>query len=122
MPADAEEIRALVTTIVEQCWVDGAGLERMRGLVATGYVHHTAFGDWSFDQFVAGVGWIDERIGDRGYRVEHVVVEGDLAAAFLRYRGTRREDRSAVDGRGAYHCRILDGRVVEDWDVFFPAG
>jgi hypothetical protein len=34
----------------------------------------------------------------------------------------RRVDGTAVDGRGAYHCRVADGRIVEGWDVFFPAG
>jgi hypothetical protein len=71
------DLRELVRAIVEECWSDEAGLERMGGLVTAGY---------------------------------------------LRWRGTRRDDGSAVDGRGAYHCRIEDGRVAEDWDVFFPAG
>jgi ketosteroid isomerase-like protein len=114
--------RELVRTIVEECWSDEAGLERMGGLVTEGYVHHTPMGDWTLARFRAGVAWIDARIAERTYAVDHVVVEGDMAAAFLRWRGIRRDDGAAVEGRGAYHCRIEDGRVAEDWDVFFPAG
>ncbi len=44
-----------------------------------------------------------------------------MVAAFLRWAGTRRSDGSAVDGRGAYHCRLSDdATVVEDWDAFAP--
>ncbi len=91
--------------------------------VAPGYVHHTPFGDWDFAQFRKGLEWVDSRIGDRSYRVEHSVVEGGMAAAFIVWRGTSRADGSPVEGRGAYHCRIGDdGLIQEDWDVFFPSG
>ena len=114
--------RQLVRTIVEQCWSDAAGLESLRALVTDDYVHHTPMGDWSFDQFCAGVEWIDGRIGERRYRAEQVLADGELAAAYISWSGVRRVDGSAVDGRGAYHCRLRDGRVCEDWDVFHPAG
>jgi hypothetical protein len=97
-----------VRTVVEECWADAAGVERMAGLVADGYVHHTTFGDWSFEQFRAGLEWVDGQIGERTYHV--------------RWQGVRRADGTAVDGRGAYHCRIAAGRILGDWDVFFPTG
>ena len=113
----------LVRTIVEQCWSDPAGLERMRSLVTPDYLHHTAMGrEWSFDQFSEGVAWIDERISDRSYLIAHLLLAGDMAAAYISWHGARREDSSAVHGCGAYHCRIHEGRVAEDWDVFFPPG
>jgi hypothetical protein len=117
--SDAKE---LVRTVVEECWSDPAGVERMRALVADGYVHHTPFGDWTFEQFARGVEWVESQIAGRTYRLEHVLVEGDLAAAYFSWSGTRVADGSAVDGRGAYHCRIEDERICADWDVFFPAG
>lgn len=116
------DTRELVRTIVEECWSDEAGTEQMRLLVTDGYVHHTPFGDWTFDQFCEGLAWIDGRITERRYRVEHVVVDGDLAAAYISWSGVRRDDAMPVDGRGAYHCRVQDGLVAEDWDVFNPAG
>lgn len=107
--------------IVEECWSDEAGLARMEEHLAAGYVHHTAgFGDWDFAGFKQGLEWVDGRFGDRTYAVEHVVVEGDLAAAYLRWSATRRADGTAVTGNGAYHCRIADGRIREDWDLFYP--
>jgi SnoaL-like domain len=118
MASDAD----LVRTIVEECWSDPAGVERMRSLVSSDYVHHSVMGDWTFDQFAAGVEWIDQRIGERCYRVDHIVSGDGLVAAYLRWHGVRRGDGSPVEGRGAYHCRIRDGRILEDWDVFFPAG
>lgn len=118
----AVDPRDLARTVVEECWADADGVERMRGLLAPGYVHHTAFGDWTFDQFAAGLEWVETQFGGRTYSVEHIVCEGDLAAVYLRWSGTRTTDGTAVEGRGAYHFRHEDGRIAEDWDVFFPAG
>jgi ketosteroid isomerase-like protein len=112
--------RELVRTIVEECWSDPAGLERMREHLAEGYVHHTVMGDWTFEQYGRGLEWVDSNIADRTYRVEHILIDGDLAAAYIAWTGTRRADGSHVEGRGAYHCRLEDGRIAEDWDVFYP--
>ncbi len=116
------DARELVRLIVEECWHDAAAVERMREHVAPGYVHHTPFGDWTFEQFSEGMEWVESQFTDRSYHVEHAVVERDLAAAYLTWRGTRQADQGRIEGRGAYHCRIADGVVQEDWDVFFPAG
>jgi hypothetical protein len=116
-----DDPRELVRSVVEGCWSDSGGVERMRGCVASDYIHHTAWGDCDFEQFREGVEWVDSVFADRRYRVEHVVAEDGMVAAFLTWTGTRRADGSAVEGRGAYHCRIADGLIAEDWDVFFPA-
>jgi len=108
--------------VVEECWSAPAGLERMRELVSPDYVHHTVSGDLTFDEFCRGVAWIDERLGQRSYCVEHLVVEGDRAAAYLSWQATRRADGTAVEGRGAYHCRFAGDVIAEDWDVFHPVG
>jgi predicted SnoaL-like aldol condensation-catalyzing enzyme len=118
-PADPHTI---ARTVVERCWSEPAGVERMRALLADGYVHHSPFGDWTFAQFVAGLEWVESQISGRTYRVEHVVCEGDLVAAYFEWDGTRVADGSAVEGRGAYHFRLAGGLIGEDWDVFFPAG
>lgn len=55
------------------------------------------------------------------YQVMHLVNDGDLTAAFIAWSGVRQSDGSAVHGRGAYHCRLDDGLIAEDWDVFFPS-
>ena len=122
MTLGSRELQELVRTIVEECWTDAAGLDRLEGLLADGYVHHTPFGDWTFEQFREGIAWVESQLGDRTYRVLHVVVEGDLAAAYIVWTATRRADGTAVEGRGAYHCRITAAGVHEDWDVFYPAG
>jgi len=113
-------VQELARTIVEECWADEAGLDRMEALVTPDYVHHSAFGDVSFSGFREGIAWVEGVFADRSYRVEHTVVEGDLAAVYLAWSATRRADGSVVSGRGAYHLRVAGGRVAEDWDVFFP--
>jgi predicted ester cyclase len=115
------DARDLVRMIVEECWSDAAGLDRMEEHLAAGYVHHTAaFGDWDFAGFKRGLEWVDGQFADRAYSVEHVIVEGELAAAYLLWSATRRADGATVTGKGAYHCRIADGLIREDWDLFYP--
>ena len=115
-----DESAELVRTIVEECWSDAAGIARMRDLVTPAYVHHAVVGDWTFAQFAAGLDWVERQFADRSYVAEHVLVDGERAAAYVRWRATRVADGRPVEGRGAYHCRLVDGLVAEDWDVFFP--
>jgi predicted SnoaL-like aldol condensation-catalyzing enzyme len=111
----------LVRTLVERCWSTPAGLELMATLVAPDYVHHTPFGDGDLDDFRAGLRYVDGLFSDRDYRLVHTVDDGHLVAAFLTWTATRVRDGSPVSGSGAYHCRLVDGLVVEDWDAFFPS-
>jgi SnoaL-like domain len=111
----------LVRTIVEECWSTPEGLDRMARVLSPDYVHHTPWGDWDFDGFRTGLGVVGERFADRTYSLVHLVDDGTLTAAFLTWTATRVGDGSRVDGSGAYHCRIADGLVVEDWDAFFPS-
>jgi SnoaL-like domain len=110
----------LVRALIEECWSDQAGLDRMADMLAPGYVHHTPWGDWDFTGFRAGMDYVDSLFADRRYRVVHIVDDGRLVAAFLAWSAVRRADQSLADGRGAYHCRLVGGLVTEDWDVFFP--
>jgi hypothetical protein len=64
---------------------------------------------------------VESLFTSRRYRVMHVVDDGHLVAAFLQWSATRPPDGSAVDGRGAYHCRIKGSLIAEDWDAFFPS-
>jgi len=120
--AGVDDTRELVRLIVEECWADAAGLDRMYEHVADSYVHHSPFGDWDFAQFRRGLEWVDSRIANRTYRAQQIVVEGDRAAAFILWSGSGRADGLPVEGRGAYHCRTRDGRIQEDWDIFSPGG
>jgi hypothetical protein len=111
----------LIRTLVEGCWSDQAGLERMAGMVTAGYVHHTPWGEWDFAGFRAGMDYVDSVFARRRYQIVHLVDDGSLVAAFVAWSGIRRADESVVDGRGAYHCRLDGGLVAEDWDAFFPS-
>ena len=88
----------LVRALIEECWSDQAGLDRMAGMLAPGYVHHTPWGDWDFTQFRAGLDYVDSVFRERRYRVVHVVDDGRLVAAFLAWSAVRRADQSPVDG------------------------
>jgi predicted ester cyclase len=55
--------------------------------------------------------------------VTHLIAEGDLVAAHVKMTGTHTSPFGAIaptgkvlNPTGAYHCHIVDGRLVEDWD------
>jgi hypothetical protein len=85
--------------LIEECWSDQAGLDRMADLLTPGYVHHTLWGDWSFAQFRAGMDYVDSLFSGRRYQVVHLIDDGRLVAAFLSWSAVRRADQSLVDGR-----------------------
>jgi ketosteroid isomerase-like protein len=111
---------AVVREIVETCWSGEAGARRLGELVTADYVHHTVMGDWGLDQLVGGLAWVATRLEDRRYHVEHLVASGDMVAAYVSWSARRADDGTAVDGRGAYHCRFRDGLVAEDWGRLPP--
>ena len=119
---ESPAVRAsILRTLVEDCWHDQAGLDRMAGLLTADYVHHTPWGDRDFAGFRAGMDHVDALFAERRYRVVHLIDDGSLVAAFVAWSATRRSDGSVVEGRGAYHCRLDGALVAEDWDAFFPS-
>jgi len=92
----------------------------MARLVTPGYVHHTASGDWDFEQFKSELSHVDTIYAARRYHVMHLVDDVSMVAAFLSWTGVRRADGSPMEGRGAYHCRVEGLLIAEDWDAFFP--
>ena len=106
-------------------WNDHA-LQRFSELASTRYVHHAMTGrDLQLDGFRDGFRAIVEAFPDVTYRIGHLVAGGDLAAAYLTATGTHAgpyvgipASGQTVTFRGMYHCRVLQDRIVEDWDVF----
>lgn len=117
--------KALLRTVIEQYWTSAEGLEELVQYIAPNYVHHTPFGDLTFDQFCYGLGVIRTFSPVLRYSVTHVIAEGDLYVVHLRsvMTHTGAVDDIAPTGKviectGAYHCRIVDRKIVEDWDVW----
>jgi predicted ester cyclase len=114
---------------VARAWIalwNEHALDRLPELVAPGYVHHAMTGrDVGIDGFVEGLGDVVRAFPDISYDIDHVVAAADLAAVYLVATGTHEGDYFLIAPtgrrltfRGTYHCRVADGRIVEDWDVF----
>jgi predicted ester cyclase len=101
-------------------------VDRMPELAAPGYVHHALTGrDLDLGEFQAGFADVVRAFPDITYRIDHLVADEDRAAVFLVATGTHGGDYfliaptgKKVTFRGAYHCRVTDGLIAEDWDVF----
>ena len=115
--SDATHVAVLV---VETCWTTAEASQGLARLVSPSYVHHGVLGDGSLDDVTAGLRYVDSVFAERLYVVDHVVEGDGIVAAYLRWSATRVATGERVDGRGAYHCRVVDGLITEDWDVFFP--
>ncbi len=119
-----EEInKALVRQIIQEHWHSRQGLETLAAYIAPGYVHHAASGDFDFEGFRRGLGTFIDACPDVRHVITHLLAEGDLVAAHVKMLGTQTGPFGAIapTGKalnltGAYHCHIVAGKLVEDWD------
>ena len=121
-----EESRRLVRRKIA-LWYEPDRLDELRSLVTDDYVHHAPQGDLSFAAFAEQLGYLATTFTEPKVEVLHVVVEDDLAAAFIAYEATHSGPFGGVEPTGcrvsttgAYHCRIAGGLIREDWDLFYP--
>jgi len=114
---------------VARAWVAAWHPDRLveLGTIADArYVHHTMSGmDIDLEGFAQGLVNVFAAFPDMRYEVLHLVGEGDLVAVGLVGTGVHGGDffgiaptGREVSFRGMYHCRVADGKIVEDWDVF----
>ena len=115
--------KALLRQIIQEYWHSRQGLEPLAAYIAPGYVHHAAIGDYDFEGFQRGLGAFIEACPDVRHVITHLIAEGELVAAHVKMTGTQTGPFGAIapTGKvlnltGAYHCRIADGKLVEDWD------
>ena len=115
--------KALLRRIIEDLWHTRQGLEALAAYIAPGYVHHAAIGDYDFEGFRGGLGSFIDACPDVRHAITHLIAEGDYVAAHVKMIGTHTGPFGAVAATGkvltltgAYHCHIVDGKLVEDWD------
>ena len=120
----ADQARELVRRKIA-LWYEPARVDELRALVADDYVHHGANGDLTFDEFAAQLGYLAAAFSRPSVTIVHVLAEADLVAAFITYEAFHTGDFAgiAATGRaistvGAYHCRVANGVVQEDWDAW----
>ena len=115
--------------VLVQQWLDlwnQHALTQLATLVAPTYRHHGSAGNQlDFAGFQEGFAAILRAYPDMHYTITHMIAEGELVAVYLTATGTQQGPFFGIQpsGRrstfaGVYHCRIQDGRIVEDWDVF----
>ena len=119
----ATDNRSILRHIILDLWHSRAGLEELSTIVAPNYVHHAAVGDYDYEGFRRGLGSFIDACPDVRHTITHLIAEGDMLAAYVRMVGTQTAPFAglAPTGKtltltGMYHCRIVDGKLVEDWD------
>jgi len=119
----ADDNKALVRHIIEDLWHSPEGLEALAAHVAPGYIHHAAIGDYDFEGFRRGLGAFIAACPDTRHTITHLLAQGELVAAHVRMTGTHTAAFGAIAATGktltltgAYHCRVVDSKLVEDWD------
>jgi len=115
--------KTLIRHIIEDLWHSPEGLQALAEYVAPGYMHHAAIGNYDFEGFRRGLGAFIDACPDTRHVITHLLAEGDLVAAHVRMTGTHTAPFGAISATGktltltgAYHCRVVDGKLVEDWD------
>lgn len=118
-----EASKAIVRRVIK-AW-NALDWDAFEALLAPGYVHHAPRVDLDLEGFRRGAAYLSAAFSDFTYTALHLLAEGDLVAAYLRVRATHRGEFMGVPATGrtleavvAYHARIHDGRILEDWDVW----
>ena len=120
---------AIANEAVARAWIglwNEHALDRLDDLLAPDYVHHTMSGqDLDSSGFRQGFAAVLDAFPELTYRIEHVIAAGDLVAAYVVADATHGGTYFGIPAtgrkltlRGSYHCRVVAGRIVEDWDVF----
>ena len=122
-PAEIARNKAFLRTVIEEYWTTAAGLDELAKHIAPGYRHHIGSFDATFEQFRSGVSLIQAYSPVLSYSVTHIIAEDDMYAVLLRSTITHTGNAEGIaptgkviDVIGAYHCRIADGMIAEDWD------
>ncbi|HVN14429.1 MAG TPA: ester cyclase [Anaerolineales bacterium] len=120
-----ESNKAFVRKVIETCWVSAETLELLTDYVTEDYIHHTPAGDTNLDGFKRGASFLFNAFPDMRYTFLHLIAEGDMVAAYLKYSGTHlgqfgpfAPTGKIIPGLGTYYCRIADGKIAEDWDIW----
>lgn len=101
-------------------------LDQLATLVAPTYCHHSSSGQpLDFAGFCQGFEAVLRAYPDMHYSIVHLIAEGDLVAVYLTATGTQQGTFFGIapSGKrssfaGSYHCRIQNGQIIEDWDIF----
>ncbi|MEP7137637.1 MAG: ester cyclase [Chloroflexota bacterium] len=101
-------------------------LDALSDMVSSNYIHHTSRGaDINFASFKLGFEMVLQTFPDIQYNIVHMIAEDEMVAAYLTAEGTQqgkfvglKPTNKTAKFTGVYHCRIQDGRIVEDWDIF----
>jgi predicted ester cyclase len=120
---------ALLRSLIEDVWASIAGMDSMAKKVAPDYVHHTMQGDLDFDGFRRGFAGIRTAFPDSRYVIHHVFGDGEMFGAMVTLTAEHRgpfgpigATGKVLTSHGAYHCRIVDGLIVEDWETWAALG
>jgi predicted ester cyclase len=107
------------------CW-SNHDIDGLADFAAADYVHHMMGGqDGNLDAFQAGFAAVVAAFPDITYVTTHVISSHDLVATYVVGTGHHEgaflgiaPTGAVATFRGAYHCRIEDQKIAEDWDVF----
>jgi steroid delta-isomerase-like uncharacterized protein len=97
----------------------------LRALLAEGYVHHTLSGDLDTDRFLEQLAAVNAALSKVDYTIVHAVADGDTVAVYVTVEATHAGDffgipasGKRVSTAGACFLRVVDERIVEDWDAW----
>lgn len=111
---------------VVQLWQSQQGLDELARLVTTDYAHHAANGaTLNWEQFKQSISFMLGAFPDVRFTIKHLLAEDDWVAAYLTFEATHQGAFADIAPTNkqivmnlVYHCRIANGKIAEDWDIF----
>lgn len=115
---DAEAKKAVFRRLVELYAL--GDVSALRDLVAPDYVGHTALGDRNLDEFIQSIRHFHNLFvyAPDAFEIDDQFVEGDKVATRMTAHVQVRATGEPVTLMGINLARIVDGRIVEEWNTW----
>lgn len=110
-----------VRNAIEQAWNTPGNHEAWAGFVTPDYVHHVFNGTTGIDGWLEGAGGLVRAFSAFYYELRTVVAENAEVAVHFTLRATAAGGPVAgkvIEATGAYFCRLSEGKIAEDWEVW----
>ncbi len=133
--AESEDAVADDAVTVTRRWFEAANtadLDLFRSIVSAGYVHHSGAGDLSGEDVIEGFGYYKGAFPDYSYELHELLpVDGGTATvARWTMRGTHtggpffgaEASGRAFASPGLSLHRVVDGKIVEEWEYNADVG
>ncbi|MEO8539975.1 MAG: ester cyclase [bacterium] len=114
-----------VRNAIEVAWNTSGNFHAWRDFVTSGYVHHVFNGVTDIEGWLAGAGGLTAAFSEIKYEIRSVLADGEQVSVHFTQTakqtgalGPQPATGKLLRTTGAFFCRMEEGKIAEDWEVW----